>query len=177
MSAAGFRFALALIGALAFCAIAAPWLGLRDPNEQLDGLVLADLAPLTRVDAVQLVDGTLRFGAEIRITEGAIELRRGPRWDRVALTDLHGGTLEAAHRRPLFVLGTDGFGRDILVSPEQAAGEKQIDGRSDLYSLGIIGYQMLSGQLPFEGETVQEILVQHMTKQPIPLKTRRSRPP
>ena len=52
MSGAGFKFALALIGVLAFSAIAAPWLGLRDPNEQLDGLVLPDLAPLTRVDAV-----------------------------------------------------------------------------------------------------------------------------
>ena len=114
MKAAGFKLALGLIAVLAFCAIAAPWLGLRDPNEQLDGLVLADLAPLTRVKAVQLVDGTLRFGAEIRQAEGAVELQRGPRWDAVALDDLHGGTLETARRSPLFILGTDGFGRDIL---------------------------------------------------------------
>jgi len=114
LSAAGFKFALALIGVLAFSAIAAPWLGLRDPNEQLDGLVLPELAPLTRVDAVELVDGTLRFATELREIEGAVELRRGPRWDRIPLTDLYGGTLDSAHRRPRFVLGTDGFGRDIL---------------------------------------------------------------
>jgi len=110
----GFKLALGLIGVLAFSAIAAPWLGLRDPNEQLDGLVLAELAPLTRVDAVELVDGTLRFAVELREADGAVELRRGPRWDRIALADLHGGSLDAAHRRPRFVLGTDGFGRDIL---------------------------------------------------------------
>jgi peptide/nickel transport system permease protein len=114
LSGAGFKLALGLIGVLAFCAIAAPWLGLRDPNEQLDGLVLPELAPLTRVDAVELVDGTLRFATELREADGAVELLRGPRWDRIALADLRGGTLDAAHRRPWFVLGTDGFGRDVL---------------------------------------------------------------
>ena len=72
MSAAGFKLALGLIGVLAFCAIAAPWLGLRDPNEQLDGLVLPELAPLSRVDAVQLLDGTLRFATELRESDGAV---------------------------------------------------------------------------------------------------------
>ncbi len=114
MSAAGFKLALGLIGVLAFCAIAAPWLGLRDPNEQLDGLVLPELAPLSRVDAVQLIDGTLRFATELRETDDAVELRRGSRWEPIALADLQGGSLDTAHRRPLFVLGTDGFGRDVL---------------------------------------------------------------
>lgn len=57
------------------------------------------------------------------------------------------------------------------MSPEQASGDRQIDGRSDIYSLGVIGYTMLAGRLPFEGESAQEILVQHVTKSPIPLET------
>ena len=57
------------------------------------------------------------------------------------------------------------------MSPEQAAGDREVDGRSELYWRGMIGYQMRAGQWQFEGERVQEILVQHMTKQPIPLKT------
>lgn len=46
-----------------------------------------------------------------------------------------------------------------------------MDGRSDLYSLAVIGYQMLAGQLPFEGDSVREILLQHMTREAIPLKS------
>ncbi len=109
-----FKLALGLIGVLAVLAFAAPWLGFRDPNEQLDGLVLADLSPLTRTLAVELTDGTLRFAAEIRESAGAVELQRGPRWERVELTELQGGNLETALRRPLFLLGTDGFGRDVF---------------------------------------------------------------
>ena len=63
------------------------------------------------------------------------------------------------------------------MSPEQASGEKHIDGRSDLYSLGVIGYAMLAGRLPFDGESAQEILVQHVTRDPIPLETLADRPP
>lgn len=49
------------------------------------------------------------------------------------------------------------------MSPEQAAGD-QLDGRSDLYALGIIGWQALSGRLPFEAEQASAVLMQHATR-------------
>lgn len=61
------------------------------------------------------------------------------------------------------------LGTPHYMSPEQAAGDRQIDGRSDLYSLGVVGYQMLSGRLPFEGDSVRDILVQQVTKEPVPI--------
>ncbi len=51
------------------------------------------------------------------------------------------------------------------IAPEQARGELP-DARSDLYSLGIVMYEMLTGQKPYEGETIGEIAVQHMNANP-----------
>lgn len=57
------------------------------------------------------------------------------------------------------------LGTPEYMSPEQAAGEA-VDGRSDIYSLGVVGYYMLSGRLPFTG-TVQAVLAKQLT-QPAP---------
>ena len=61
------------------------------------------------------------------------------------------------------------MGTPHYMSPEQAAGDRALDGRSDLYALGVLGYRMLSGRLPFEGARVQDVLSQHITQVPVPL--------
>ncbi len=52
------------------------------------------------------------------------------------------------------------------MSPEQAAGEKDLDGRSDLYALGCVLYEMLAGQPPFTGATMESLVYQHLTVEP-----------
>ncbi|HEX6534736.1 MAG TPA: serine/threonine-protein kinase [Gemmatimonadaceae bacterium] len=58
------------------------------------------------------------------------------------------------------------FGTPHFMSPEQAMGEVDLDGRSDLYGLGVLGFLMLSGRLPFRGETFAEITAQHVSREP-----------
>jgi hypothetical protein len=62
------------------------------------------------------------------------------------------------------------LGTVFYMSPEQASGEP-LDGRSDLYALGCIGFLALSGRLPFEGTSPQGILVAHATKEPPALRS------
>ncbi|MDD5728011.1 MAG: serine/threonine-protein kinase [Victivallales bacterium] len=59
-------------------------------------------------------------------------------------------------------------GTPSYMSPEQFAGE-ELDCRTDIYSLGITLYQMLSGELPFSGDSFQEIAAQHFNETPMPL--------
>ncbi|MBI4232648.1 serine/threonine protein kinase, partial [Candidatus Peregrinibacteria bacterium] len=59
------------------------------------------------------------------------------------------------------------FGTPTYVSPEQLEGEK-LDIRSDIYSMGIVLYEMITGLLPFEGNTASEIALKRLTKMPLP---------
>lgn len=57
-------------------------------------------------------------------------------------------------------------GTPIYMSPEQAAGRGQLDGRSDIYSLGCVLYEMLAGEPPFTGSTAESVLHQHLVAEP-----------
>src|SRR4029079_3914671 len=72
----------------------------------------------------------------------------------------HGGAASVSNTDPGKIMGTANF-----MSPEQAAGEP-IDGRSDMYALGVVGYLAVSGRLPFEASNLHALLVTQATEAP-----------
>ena len=84
------------------------------------------------------------------------------------IAKIRGGTTDISSGTPTqtgMVVGTPQY-----VSPEQASGKigDQIDGRSDLYSLGVVLYEMLTGHLPFTSDTPVGFLIHHMQTAPTP---------
>ncbi|MGQ0642920.1 MAG: protein kinase domain-containing protein [Gemmatimonadaceae bacterium] len=61
------------------------------------------------------------------------------------------------------------LGTPHYMSPEQATGDRNVDGRTDIYSLGAVVYEMLSGEAPHNGNTAQAIIAKLLTEPPRPL--------
>jgi len=83
---------------------------------------------------------------------------------RVRLTDFSSAALGWPATNPQAKWG-EVVGTPAYISPEQAECRPQLDGRSDLYALGVVGYQLLTGSLPFAGPA-QRQLEAHRTQQP-----------
>ena len=65
------------------------------------------------------------------------------------------------------------MGTPAYMSPEQSMGERDIDGRADLYALGVVGYQMLAGELPFNAPSTPALLVKQISERPTPVDVHR----
>ena len=112
------------------------------------GMVHRDIKP----DNIVLIDAPTGELAKV-LDFGIAKIKEGRRGDTAGMTLTGTGV----------VIGTPQY-----MSPEQAMGKRgdQLDGRSDLYSLGIVMYQMLTGDLPFRAETTMEMLLAHLQKLP-----------
>jgi serine/threonine-protein kinase len=82
----------------------------------------------------------------------------------VKLLDFGIAKLTREQDRGVQTLTGELFGTPLYMSPEQAAGARLVDARSDVYSLGVVMYELLTGRLPFECQTLSDALLAHATQ-------------
>src|SRR5437870_5756939 len=100
--------------------------------------------------------------------------------ENVLLADGHAVLADFGIARAIFQAGGEhvtevGFaiGTPEYMSPEQAAGDRELDGRCDEYALACVVYEMLAGEPPFSGDSARAVVAKHLSEPPAPLRARR----
>src|SRR6266550_1490858 len=149
---------------------------------------IAIAARLTHPHVLPLIDSGQADGSLYYVmpyVRGETLRERLVREQRFALKDTLriarevGAGLDYAHRegfvhrdvKPenvLLAIGTPEY-----MSPEQAAGDRELDGRCDEYALACVVYEMLAGEPPFSGDSARAVVAKHLSEPPAPLRARR----
>ena len=90
---------------------------------------------------------------------------------------LSSATSETATEGPTLTSLGIALGTPAYMAPEQAAADPNVDARADIYALGIVGYELLSGRTPFSGLNQQQTLAAHITTEPSPVTQHRPQIP
>src|SRR6185436_11087579 len=121
------------------------------------------------------VDGVLYYVSPL-VEGGSLKARlerdgKLPAAEAVRIAREGADALAFAHQ-PGVSVGTPAY-----MSPEQAGSELEIDGRADIYGLGVVLYEMLSGKPPFTGQTLQGLIAAVLTREATPLPASPDIPP
>ena len=90
---------------------------------------------------------------------------------------LSSATSETSTEGPTLTSLGIALGTPAYMAPEQAAADPHVDARADIYALGIVGYELLSGRTPFSGLNQQQTLAAHITTEPAPVAQHRAHVP
>jgi len=139
-----------------------------------------NLAMLLTAEPRQPIDEVRRLLAEVADALAYAHLRgvihRDIKPDNILLDESSGramvtdfGIARAIEASTRLTVTGIAVGTPAYMSPEQAVGDREIDGRSDIYSLGVLGYQMLTGRLPFSASNSMALLLKHVSEPPPPV--------
>ncbi len=139
-----------------------------------------NLASILEQHPLRPVDDVRRLLAEVADALGYAHLRgvvhRDVKADNILLDADSGramvtdfGIARAVEGATRLTLTGIAVGTPTYMSPEQALGERDVDGRSDIYSLGVLGYQMLTGRVPFTAGNQMALLLKHVSEAPRPI--------
>jgi serine/threonine-protein kinase len=150
--------------------------------EYVEGKNLGDVLDLGAMAPERALKITRQIADGLAAAHAAGIVHRDLKPDNVLLVDREGVTdlvkmldfgiakvhlAEGSGQRPLTQIGTI-FGTPQYMSPEQGQG-RTVDGRSDLYALGVLLYEMLAGKLPFDADDLIVLITRHVTEPPPPL--------
>ena len=147
-----------------------------------------NLAMLLTAEPRQPIDEVRRLLAEVADALAYAHLRgvihRDIKPDNILLDESSGramvtdfGIARAIEASTRLTVTGIAVGTPAYMSPEQAVGDREIDGRSDIYSLGVLGYQMLTGRLPFSASNSMALLLKHVSEPPLPVAELRAEAP
>ncbi len=118
-----------------------------------DGIVHRDIKP----DNI-LLSGGASTVADFGIAKAIVAAQHGKN-----------GETSSDSSESLTTLGTS-LGTPAYMAPEQVAGDPNVDHRADIYSLGCVAYEMLTGKSPFAGKSPQQMLAAHVLEKPTPIR-------
>ncbi len=144
--------------------------------EFLDGVPLNDALARGEMPLPQLLDVVVQVCRGLLVAHEKGIVHRDMKPENIFLVD-EGATAKILDFGIAKVTGNDTnenltktgavFGTPNYMAPEQALG-KTVDHRADIYSMGVILYEMLSGEVPFQSESFLAVLTKHVTAQPTP---------
>lgn len=144
--------------------------------EYLDGSSLADVLRHTRLTIEQTIAITQQLCGALSAAHGVGIIHRDLKPENIFLLDLPDGSIFAKildfgiakHMNSKSMTQTGQvFGTPEYMSPEQCKGSSSLDQRSDLYALGCILYEIMTGRTPFRSETLLQVLFKHVSD-PVP---------